>query len=112
MVADANGPSKCFVRLARPEPGCIVSYASLADQDHDGERDGAGHTGIVVAVPAEWDEKVKECWEKVVVIDCASRTPHFSDQYSTGRTWFGSRTGEAGRVVPKGSIFCRSIMEP
>lgn len=112
MVADANGPAKCFTRLARPEPGCIVAYPSLADQDHDGQRDGAGHTGIVIEVPAEWDETVKDCWLKLVVIDCAHRTPGLSDQWSTGRAWYGSRVGEAGIVVPKGSIFCRSIMQP
>ncbi len=110
MAADANGPAKCFERLARPEPGCIVTYPSLADQDHDGERDGSGHTGIVIAVPPEWDERVKECWLALTVIDCAHRTPHLSDQYTTGRAWFGARTGEAGKTVPKGSVFVRSVM--
>lgn len=112
MVADVNGPAKCFERLTRPVPGCIVAYKSLADQDHDGERDGAGHTGIVVAVPAEWDERERDCWRALTVIDCAHRTPHFSDAYSTGIAWFGPRVGEAGITVPKGSIFCRSVMKP
>lgn len=112
MVRDALGPGRCFVRLQRPEPGCIVVYPSLADQDGDGERDGAGHTGIVVEVPAEWDATERDCWYRLVVIDCASRGHHLADQYTTGRTWWGSRTGEAGRVVPKASLFVRSVMTP
>lgn len=119
MVADANGPAKCFVRHDKPYPGLIVTYKSLADQDHDGERDGAGHTGIVIgwdgalgATPVEWDPKEKDCWIRLMVSDCASRTPHLADQQATARAWFGSRTGEAGISVPKGSIFVESIMQP
>lgn len=110
MMRDANGPAKCFRRLDRPEPGAIITYASLADQDHDGERDGAGHTGIVIKTPVEWDPKVKQCWLDLVVSDCASRTPHLADQRTTGRAWYGSRTGEAGISVPKNSIFVLPIM--
>lgn len=112
MVADANGPAKCFRRLDRPAPGAIIVYPSLADQDHDGERDGAGHTGIVVKAPLEWDPKEKQCWLDLVVSDCASRTPHYADQLTTGRAWYGSRTGEAGISVPKGSIFVLPVMTP
>lgn len=112
MVLDAMGKGACFERLSRPAPGCLVVYPSLADQDHDGERDGAGHVGVVVGVPAEWNANERQCWLDLVVIDCASRTPHLADQWSTGRAWWGSRTGEAGRTVPKGSIFVRSVMRP
>lgn len=127
QVEDANGPAKCFERLKCPEPGCFVVYSSLTDQDDDGVRDGAGHTGVVVgyyadgsngreikwnqAIP-EWDEKEKQCWLDLAIIDCASRSPHLAVQLTNARAWFGSRTGEAGITVPKNSIFCRSIMKP
>lgn len=112
MVRDALGAGLCFERRPRPEPGCLVVYPSLADQDDDGERDGAGHVGVVIAAPAEWDATELDSWLRLVVIDCASRSPDLSDQYTTGRVWFGSRVGEAGRKVPKGSLFVRSVMRP
>jgi len=107
MRFDIEGPGKCFERIDRPEPGCMVVYGSV-DANGDGHRDRVGHIGTVVAVPLEWDPKEYDCWKRVKVVDIAARTPQRANQYTTGLTWFGyDRDG-----VPKDSWFVRSIMQP
>lgn len=106
MRIEAAHHGKCFARLERPEPGCLVAYGSL-DADKDGNRDYAGHVGVVVGVPSEWDVNNRECWRALAVIDCASRYPSVAIKQTTGMTWFGNRMG-----IPKDSWFLRSIMTP
>lgn len=112
MVRDARGRALCFELLPRPYAGCIVVYPSLPDgEDDDDERDGAGHTGIVISTPIEWDPAERDCWARLGVIDCAGRSG-LAVQYTTGLTWWGSRKDKSGKAVAKGSIFVRSIMRP
>lgn len=106
MRIEAEVHGKCFTRLPRPELGCMVAYGSL-DHDGDGHRDYAGHVGIVVGVPAEWDATKRSCWAALKVIDCANRSPKTAIQATTGSTWYGTRLG-----VPKNSWFIRSLMTP
>lgn len=95
MIMDARGPAKCFVELERPEPGCFVVAAS-------GSRGHAiGHIGTVVAVPPEWYPKLRECWQHVVIVDVAARTPRIANQASNALAWFGTGGG-----------FFRSVMVP
>lgn len=95
MTLDAVGESLCFERLERPELGCFVVCMS-------GSRGHAvGHIGGVVAVPAEWDPDVRECWKAISVVDVASRTPAKANQMTTALGWFDT-----------GAIFARSKMQP
>lgn len=94
MRLDAGGPAKCFERLARPEPGCFVVFASGAG----GHR--VGHIGTVVDVPAEWDGSELECWKLLGVVDVAARQGR-ANRRTTGATWAG-----------KSSWFIRSTMQP
>lgn len=116
MRADAGGPAKCFHRIPQPIPGCIVVYGSLPDQDHDGDRDGAGHTALVKTIPPElvgtFDPKNPAHWKAITLIDCAARTPQVAVQERTGSAFFGSRKGHGGVLVPKDSWFLVSVMKP
>jgi len=106
MRIEAASHGHCFMRLSRPELGCMVAYGSL-DHDKDGHRDLAGHVGIVVGVPAEWDATKRSCWAALDVIDCASRSPAVAIQHTSGSVWYGTRMG-----VPKNAWFIRSLMTP
>lgn len=95
MIQDARGPAKCFRALVAPEPGCFVVCASGSAGR------SIGHIGTVLEVPAEWDASQKACWEALVVIDVASRTPDKANRLTTGRGWFGAN-----------ALFAVSIMTP
>jgi hypothetical protein len=99
MRMDANVEMKCFIRLSIPEPGCFVVYAS----DPQGKTHGkpVGHIGCVIATPAEWDEKSRESWADLEVVDVASRSPRPANQLTTGLGWYG-----------KNAWFVRSVMKP
>ena len=107
MRMDINGPGKCFERLERPIPGCMVVYGSV-DYDHDGHRDRVGHIGTVVGVPSKWNEHDIKSWTALIVVDIASRSPARANQMRDGIPWYGhDRYG-----VPKDSYFVRSKMVP
>lgn len=95
MRMDAGGAMKCFIRLAAPEPGCFVVFASGAGGH------AVGHIGSVISVPARWNEKLRASWSELEVVDVASRSPRPANQLTTGLGWFG-----------KDSWFVRSIMKP
>ncbi len=94
MRMDAGGPAKCFIRLDRPELGCMVVFASGAG----GHK--VGHIGGLIGVPAEWDPNVLECWQALRVVDVAARSGR-ANLITSGSPWFG-----------KDSWFVRSIMTP
>ncbi len=81
MRMDAGGPKKCFKRLAVPEVGCFVVFASGAG----GHK--VGHIGGIVSVPAEWDPTVRECWQALGVIDVAGRVGR-ANVRGNGLTWY------------------------
>lgn len=105
MLLDAFGPAKCFVPLDRPEPGCFVVAPSGAVGF------GVGHIGVVVDVPAEWDETVADCWRRVVVVDVASRVKRANLPQKNGAgIWFGARWPGGSRPRHKHTAFTKSVM--
>ena len=106
MRLDADGPSKCFVRLERPELGCFLVYGSK-DYDHDGHRDLVGHIMTVWEAPVEWDPKQPACWALIKGTDIAARVGR-ANMHTSGLAWYGfDRRGQ-----PKDSWFIRSVMRP
>lgn len=81
MRMDARGPMRCFIRLARPEPGCYVVFASGAGGH------AVGHIGTVIDVPLEWDESERDCWRRLGVVDVAARSGR-ANKLTTGLAWF------------------------
>lgn len=94
MRMDARGPMKCFIRLARPEPGCFVVFASGAGSH------AVGHIGTVIGAPAEWDEDERDCWKRLEVVDIAARSGR-ANKLTTGLAWFD-----------QDAWFIRSTMKP
>jgi hypothetical protein len=101
MLLDARGPARCFIELAKPEPGTMITCAS-GTPGHE-----VGHVGTVVGYRlAEWDPTSRECWEAIEVVDIAARRdrrgmPARANMRTTGRGWFGTGAG-----------FLRSVMMP
>lgn len=95
MRMDADGPMKCFIRLAAPEPGCYVVCAS-GSPGH-----AVGHIGTVVGGCDGFVRAEREAWEKLEVVDVASRTPKRANAMTTARGWFGAD-----------AWFIRSVMKP
>ncbi len=96
MLMDTRGPARCFVDLARPEPGCFVVCKSGSPGHH------IGHIGVVVEVPAEWDRAERDCWKRLGVVDVASTgSGNRANMRRTGVGWF--RTDAA---------FVKSTMQP
>lgn len=88
IIIDASGPRQKFEFIDRPHPGCLVVYGSV-DRGKPGGR--VGHVGVVVGVPAEWDPSVSDCWRRLEVIDCASRSGRaILKNPNGGMTWFGN----------------------
>jgi hypothetical protein len=96
MLLDARGERRCFEPVDRPAPGLFVVCAS-GSPGHK-----VGHIGTIVSVPAEWDAKLRECWEAIGVVDVASRGAGVrANKRTTARGWFGT-----------GALFVHSIMKP
>jgi hypothetical protein len=103
---DIASGGRCFRRLARPEPGCMVMYGSV-DYDGDGRRDRVGHIGTVISVPPDWDERAASSWQKLQIVDVAARAGR-ANAMTTGMPWFGMDR----RGVAKDSWFVVSTMKP
>lgn len=97
MRMDAAGPRRCFVRLRKPELGCYVVFGSDPKKLVHGVP--VGHIGGIIDIPDEWDERDRDCWKRLKVIDVASRTPRPANRVTTGLTWWA-----------KDSYFVRSVM--
>lgn len=95
-IMDARGPQTCFMRLDRPEPGCII----VCKSGSPGHK--IGHEGGVVSVPAEWDRRERECWQAIGVVDVAALGSGVrANTLRTGRGWYGTS-----------AEFLRPIMQP
>lgn len=99
ILIDASGPRQKFEFVDRPHPGCLVVYGSV-DRGRPGGR--VGHVGVVVGVPAEWDPGERDCWARLEVVDCASRSGR-AIRPGSGLTWYGK--DKRGR--PKDARFVR-----
>lgn len=105
MRFDAAGPAKCFERLDKPEPGCMVVFGSV-DYDGDGQRDRVGHVGTVVSVPADWNPKKADSWKAMRVVDVSASRKGRANAATSGLGWYGVDR----RGVAKDSWFLRSKM--
>ncbi|MGE3453691.1 MAG: hypothetical protein AB7O24_01130 [Kofleriaceae bacterium] len=103
---EAATTARCWLRLERPEVGCVIVYGSV-DQDRDGQRDRTGHIMVATEVPAEFDPRYRECWAAIRGVDVAARGEHRANMPTTGIGWFG-----ADRYGPKDSWFLRCVMKP
>lgn len=98
MLMDAQGPQRCFVTIERPTVGCFV----VAPSHSPGHT--IGHIGTVVAVPAEWNPEIADCWKRVKVVDVASRGAGVrANRETTAIGWHAAR---------KQGAWVRSIMLP
>jgi hypothetical protein len=95
MRMDAARDMRCFIRLAAPEPGCFVVFAS------GGGGHAIGHIGGVIEVPDGWNANDRASWDALQVVDVAARTPRPANKLTTGRTWWNTD-----------AWFIRSIMMP
>lgn len=91
MRIDARGAMRCFVRMCAPEPGCYV-VAGSGSPGH-----AIGHVGTVVGGCDGFDAGVRASWERLEVVDVASRGTRRANQLTTGRGWYGC---DAYFVVP------------
>jgi hypothetical protein len=91
MRMDAGGKAKCFQKLDAPEPGCYVVCAS-GSPGHK-----IGHIGTVVGGCDGFVRTEREAWQRLEVVDIASRGARRANQLTTGRGWFGA---DAWFVVP------------
>lgn len=94
MRIDAGGAQRCFVKLDRPEPGCMVVFAAGAGGH------AVGHVGGVIEVPAEYAPEEREWWRELGVVDVAARIGR-ANRRTTGLAWYD-----------QDPWFVRSIMTP
>jgi len=102
---EAANRGECFERIARPEPGAAIVYAS--DPQHHSHGIPVGHIGGITAYHlAEWNPADPACWEAIEVANIAAYknpddTPAQANRLTTGAHWQG-----------KDAWFLRSIMKP
>jgi hypothetical protein len=99
MRADARGPELCFIKLDKPELGCYVVYGSDPHKKTHGVP--VGHIGGVVGVPDDWNERDRDCWKAMKIVDVANRTPKPANKLTSALGWWG-----------KDAWFVRSVMQP
>lgn len=100
MILDAQGPEKCFVRLAAPVAGCFL----VAHTGAPGFT-ACGHIATLHTVPdVAWDDDDEDLWRHLLGSDVALRTPQRANQPCVPTWWFAARHN--------GAIFCKSIMTP
>lgn len=91
MRKDASGPAKCFQRIDAPVSGCYV----VAGSGSPGHK--IGHIGTVVGNCVGFDRKQRASWERLEVVDVASRGARPANQLTTGLGWYGC---DAWFIVP------------
>jgi hypothetical protein len=96
---EAAHAGKCFQRVSRPEPGCIIVFGSVSGH--------IGHCGGITNYHGStWNPDVIQCWDAIEVVNIAAYrnkdgTPAQANRLTSGKYWYG-----------RDAWFIRPIMAP